>query len=128
MNNAVKYAVALGAVVALTACSGDSGSSGDLKPVPGPPSDAVVVVADEFSFGPDAVAVVAGPTRVEMSNEGSIIHDLRIEGIDDGFVEAGPGDIGERTVELEPGLYAFFCTIPGHRGSGMEGVLEVRAP
>jgi uncharacterized cupredoxin-like copper-binding protein len=60
-----------------------------------------------------------------MTNDGSILHDLRIE--DQPFIlEAVAGETVSGEVDLDAGSYAFFCSIPGHREAGMEGVLEVR--
>ncbi len=113
-----------GAALAVAGCGdGDDGEA--LTSVDGPTSPGLEVVATEMAFAPDAVAVEAGQVPVTLSNDGTILHDLRIE--DQTFiVEAGPGESATDQLELEAGSYAFFCSLPGHREAGMEGVLEVR--
>jgi plastocyanin len=117
--------VALVAAAALLAsgCGGDDDDA--LPPVDGPTSPGLEVVATEMAFTPDAVAVEAGDVEVVLTNDGSILHDLRIE--DQPFIlEAVADETVSGEVALESGSYAFFCSIPGHREAGMEGVLEVR--
>jgi uncharacterized cupredoxin-like copper-binding protein len=54
-----------------------------------------------------------------------VLHDLRIT--DQPFIiEAGAGSMATGQLALEAGSYAFYCSLPGHREAGMEGVLEVR--
>jgi uncharacterized cupredoxin-like copper-binding protein len=78
-----------------------------------------------MAFTPDAVAVEAGEVEVVLHNDGTILHDLRI---DDQplLLEAVAGETDTGSIALDPGSYAFFCSLPGHREAGMEGVLEVR--
>jgi uncharacterized cupredoxin-like copper-binding protein len=119
--------VALVTAAALVAsgCGGDDDGGAALPPVDGPTSPGLEVVATEMAFTPDAVAVEAGDVGVVLTNDGSILHDLRIE--DQPFIlEAVPDETVSGEVALESGSYAFFCSIPGHREAGMEGVLEVR--
>lgn len=72
--------------------------------------------------------VDAGSVEIVFDNPASVPHDVVIEGDD--------GDIGgtdvitesstEATVDLEPGKYTFYCSVPGHREAGMEGTLTVK--
>src|SRR5262245_7304650 len=124
-----KYVMAAGAAALVmgagAGCGGDDDDGDALPAVEGPASPSFDVTASEMKFDPDGVAVGAGEVAVTLTNGGSIQHDLRIDGADL-FLEAGSGESVDGTVDLEAGSYQFFCTVPGHRDAGMEGVLEVR--
>jgi plastocyanin len=70
----------------------------------------------------------AGPLTVRSPNESSTPHDIAIEG--NGVEEKGKvvsnGGVSEFKADLKPGKYTFFCTVQGHRESGMEGELTVK--
>jgi plastocyanin len=71
----------------------------------------------------------AGKVKIDFSNPQSLTHDVAIE--DSSGKEVGKTElIGEgetsTTVDLKPGSYTFFCTVPGHREAGMEGTLTVK--
>ena len=113
------------ALVILAGGCGDDSPGADLPAVEGPVSPRIEVTAHEMGFAPDAIAVEAGAVEVVLHNDGSILHDLRIE--DQPFViEAGAGQTATSNITLESGRYQLFCSIPGHRDAGMTGVLEVR--
>lgn len=107
----------------LGACGGGGSDSADLSGLPTSPSFSVV--ATEMQFAPSQIAVAAGGVSVELRNDGTVLHDLHIEA-QPFILEAGPGQTDSGSIALEPGTYAFFCALPGHRAAGMEGVLEVR--
>lgn len=87
---------------------------------------ALDVVALDIAFQESTPSVPAGEVTVTMVNEGQINHTLVITGLD-GFRLATPnnGDTDSSTVTLEPGLYEFFCDVPGHVDAGMVGTLAV---
>ncbi|MDP8978487.1 MAG: plastocyanin/azurin family copper-binding protein [Actinomycetota bacterium] len=60
--------------------------------------------------------------------KGSINHNVTFEGVNDGepAVEADGGETATGTVDLQPGTYTYFCSVPGHRAAGMEGTLVAR--
>jgi mono/diheme cytochrome c family protein len=88
--------------------------------IPATPSGALY-----FVFA-DATAP-AGQLRIESPNDSSVDHNIALEG--NGVNEEGPvvsnGDVSEIEVDVEPGEYAFYCSVEGHREGGMEGTLTV---
>lgn len=67
-----------------------------------------------------------GVVRIEMVNVEDGPHTLVIEGVKGYELRVQrKGDRDAAKVDLTPGSYDFWCTIPGHRAAGMEGVLTV---
>jgi mono/diheme cytochrome c family protein len=70
----------------------------------------------------------AGPLTINSVNDASVPHNIALEG--GGVDEVGDvvQDGGTSTIEVDvqPGEYTFYCSVPGHREGGMEGTLTVR--
>ena len=78
-----------------------------------------------YQFG--SAEAPAGQLTIDSQNDASIPHNIALEG--DGVDEIGPevqgGGVSEIEVDLQPGEYTFYCSVPGHRAGGMEGKLTV---
>jgi uncharacterized cupredoxin-like copper-binding protein len=132
----VLAALLLGLAVPLAASSADSPQQVGLK-------------ATEFSFTPGSVTVKVGqPVQLTIENVGTVDHDLKSdipladltyqqadnppdeqqEASEEGTldIDFNVGHSAQVTfVPTQPGTYAFFCDLPGHRESGMEGTFVV---
>ncbi len=88
------------------------------------PADPTGQLAYEFA----EAEAEAGQLKIDSPNESNVDHNLAVEG---GDLEPvlGPvvvnGDVSTIEVDLKPGEYTFFCSVPGHREGGMEGQLRV---
>jgi len=82
----------------------------------------------ELAYTTDSATAEAGEVTIDFTNPQSLTHDVVIEdesGKDVGGTEViGEGETSE-TVNLKPGKYTFYCSVPGHREAGMEGTLTV---
>ncbi|MGH2962210.1 MAG: plastocyanin/azurin family copper-binding protein [Solirubrobacterales bacterium] len=81
-----------------------------------------------LAFDTDELEAEAGEVTIGFDNPATIEHDVAIEGDGDeiaksDLVSEGPTEV---SADLEPGEYAFYCSVPGHREGGMEGTLTVR--
>jgi len=71
----------------------------------------------------------AGKVTVEFNNPQALTHDVAIEdssGKEVGKTELIADGSDSTTVDLKPGTYTFYCSVPGHREAGMEGTLTVK--
>ena len=82
-----------------------------------------------LAYTSDTATAKAGKVTVDFTNPQPLSHDVAIED-SSGKEVAATEVIGEGTdstvVDLKPGEYTFFCTVPGHREAGMEGTLTVK--
>jgi len=82
----------------------------------------------ELAYTTTEASADAGKVTIDFNNPQSLTHDVAIEssgGEEVGKTELiGEGDTST-TVNLKPGKYTFYCSVPGHREAGMEGTLNV---
>lgn len=92
----------------------------------------IAVEADpsgNLAFTSEEITAKAGKDTIEFTNESPVPHDVKIEneaGEEVGGVEVTQEGTETAEVELKPGTYTYFCSIPGHRQAGMEGTLVVK--
>ncbi len=83
----------------------------------------------ELAYTTSKATAKAGEVEIKFDNPQSLTHDVQIEdssGKDVGGTELIADGSDSATVDLKPGTYTFFCSVPGHREAGMEGTLTVK--
>jgi plastocyanin len=83
----------------------------------------------DLAYDQKDVSAKAGSVTIDFQNNESIAHDVAVEdssGMQVGATALVSSGSATATVDLTPGTYAFFCTVPGHRQAGMEGTLTVK--
>ncbi len=120
----------VGAVLAsLSACAGDAAQE---RAAEGPPASDVRIGLVEWGFTKSARALVAGPSRLRVTNAGSTPHDLELIAGDRVLARVAslrPGEQSTMRADLR-GLdqVTLVCTLPGHESQGMVEQIDVVAP
>lgn len=123
-THAIRLALAALVLAVVAACSSEAPAPADSAP----PADAVLieVSAVEFAFSLSDTPTAAGTYTFELTNDGSMSHDLVIEGVNGAATDiVGPGATDSFTVTLEPGEYTMYCSVGNHRAQGMEVTFTV---
>lgn len=81
----------------------------------------------QLAFTEKTLEAGAGAVEIVMANPATVPHNVAIEGsgVDEEGEIVGEGETSTVEADLEPGEYTFYCSVPGHRQSGMEGTLTV---
>jgi manganese oxidase len=125
---AVVALVLAGGALITTARSGGS-PGGDATPAAAASTDAapssVAVELSEFAISPEVIEVAADGT-LEITNSGTIEHDLAVVGTDVATSMLAGGASESLSLDgLAPGTYEIHCTVSGHDTAGMAGTLVV---
>ena len=90
-----------------------------------PAATKVQVSEAEFKITTDLTSFKAGQITFVAKNDGKIPHDLAVKETGDKTKEIPPGGTAELKVNLKPGKYELYCTIPGHEAAGMKLTITV---
>jgi plastocyanin len=111
--------------------SSASSSSSAAAPAAGG-SSSLSIAADpsgQLKYTKKTLAAKAGKVSIVMTNMAPENHNLTIQkGTNGAVVGATPTFMGGSktlSVNLKPGTYTFYCSVPGHRAAGMVGTLTV---
>lgn len=81
----------------------------------------------QLSYEPKQLSAKAGKVTITMANSSAVEHNVTVV---QGSTVLGAtptfrGGSKTLTLNLKPGTYTFYCSVPGHRQAGMEGTLTV---
>ena len=102
-------------------------AGGYVEPTGAPVDTLAVQALPTTQFQAKAFTVKAGVVRVTYSEDTTQTHTLAFaEPQFTGFLLKLPQGPKVGKVELKPGKYTIYCTIPGHRALGMEATVTAQ--
>jgi uncharacterized cupredoxin-like copper-binding protein len=136
-------ALALAGLIALAGCGSSSTttsssaaapttSSSATSSAPAPASGSLSLAANpegQLKYETTSLTAKAGAVSIAFTNSSSLAHNLTIASSSGSVVGATPtfsGGSKTLSLNLKPGTYKFYCSVPGHRQAGMEGTLTVQ--
>lgn len=132
-DNSDTTATSGGAAESTTEAGGEAGGKANAGGAGGGASGATVSFeADpggDLAYTETSASTEAGKVTIDFANPQALTHDVRIEGSggeDLGGTELIADGDDSAVVDLKPGTYTFYCSVPGHREAGMEGTLTVK--
>lgn len=83
----------------------------------------------ELKYNTTSLTAKAGSVAITFTNSAPLQHNVTVESSSGSTVGATPifqGGSKVLNLNLKPGTYKFYCSVPGHRQAGMEGTLVVK--
>ena len=108
--------------------SGETPPPGE-QPAEPPSIPHVQVTAVEYSYSLSRTTVPAGKVVLQFVNNGQDEHNLNIEPLGGpltgSFANTPSKGVGDLQLEMHPGSYTLFCSLPTHEAKGMKATLVV---
>jgi plastocyanin len=104
-----------------TAPAGGSGASETL--------DISTPANGTLAYNQTSLNAKAGAVTISFDNPSATPHNVTIQdpsGKDIGATDTITQSTASAAVNLKPGTYTFFCSVPGHREAGMQGTITVK--
>lgn len=82
----------------------------------------------QLKYNTTSLTAKAGKVSIDFTNMASLSHNVTIasaSGAVEGATPTFQGASKTLSLNLKPGVYKFYCSVPGHRMAGMEGTLTV---
>ncbi len=121
--------------VASTSATSPKATTGTPAPPSSPAAGAATSTAlklaaesgGQLSYDTKQLAAKAGRVTITMTNMSPLEHNVTIAKGSTvlGATPTFQGGSRTLTLNLKPGTYTFYCSVPGHRQAGMEGTLTV---
>jgi plastocyanin len=109
--------------------TGPLGEAEPPAPVEPPSVPHVQVSAVEYSFSLSRTSVPAGKVVLQFVNNGQDEHNLDLEAGEgpptSAFANTPSKGVSTLELDMHPGSYTLFCTLPGHEAKGMKATLLV---
>ncbi len=83
----------------------------------------------QLKYSTTSLTAKTGNVSIALTNMSPLGHNVTVESSSGKILGAIPtfqGGSKTLTLNLKPGTYKFFCSVPGHRMAGMEGTLTVQ--
>ena len=107
-----------------------------------PENSTINITANDFSYLPNQIKVEKNQmVTIKLINEGDVEHDLQLNGLNAEIMQMDShqhgnnqgvhihAQGGEQSMitfkPLETGEFEYYCTIPGHKESGMVGMISI---
>jgi plastocyanin len=83
----------------------------------------------QLKYEQTSLTAKAGKVSIDFTNMASLPHNVTVASSTGAALGATPTFSGASktlSLNLKPGTYKFYCSVPGHRQAGMEGTLTVK--